>query len=763
MKAQNRKNTFSKMRIAILKKRYLWKDKRGKLVETEGQMYRRVAGAIAAIESAYGATKTQTKAHADKFYRMMRDGKFLPNSPTLMSGGRVGGMLSACFVLPILDSLKEILKTVVNTGLIQKAGGGTGISFDRLRPTGDLVTSSGGRTSGPMSFGGILAETTRAIQQGAHRRGANMGMMSVEHPDILRFIHAKEDLGALNNFNLSVKIPTAWMKKLQSDPNAVHVTVNPRTRKEYVIPHSADAISYTIDDLLPEKKATDDCYTVKEVWDMIVKNAHATGEPGICFIDHINDGNPTPHIGRIEATNPCGEQPLLPYEACNLGSINVAKLVDREGADLDWDSLADTTRLAVRFLDNVIDANHFPIPEIRKVTLGNRKIGLGIMGFADALVLLGIKYDSGRAVEFAGKLASAIQECAHKASEDLANERGCFPNWKGSTWDTKYHRPMRNAACTTIAPTGSISIIGGGCSGGVEPIFSIIYEREALDGQKFWQLNPLVEKLGTDGHWLTASVRDQLAQGIPPREIPEIPRELAEVLVTAHEIASEWHVKIQAAFQKYMDNAVSKTVNLPADATVGDVDKVYRLAFERQCKGITVYRDGCRENQTIVAARRNTELAAPGLDVRPRVRTTEGSTSKFRMGCGTLFVTVNNDEQGLCEVFANLGKAGGCPAQSEATCRAVSVALRCGVKPGVLIEQLKGIRCLSAISRKKGNSDVDVLSCPDAIGRALEQIVGPNPKPTIVSLVGKCPDCGHPMRRDSRCKICDNCGFDKCG
>jgi ribonucleoside-diphosphate reductase alpha chain len=552
------------------------------------------------------------------------------------------------------------------------------------------------------------------------------------------------------------------MRQLKENPDTSHIVINPRTKRRYVIPRSINIGSYTLDDLLPESRAADDCFTVREVWDMIVKNAHATGEPGICFIDRVNESNPTPHVGPIEATNPCGEQPLLPYEACNLGSIAVSKFVAKNRCDLDWDSFAKTIGLVVRFLDDVVDANHYPIPQIEKITLGNRKIGLGIMGFADTLILLGIGYGSEEAAEFAEKLASSIQEHAHLASEELAKERGCFPNWKGSIWDNEHHRPMRNAACTTIAPTGSISIIAE-CSSGIEPVFAFATKRRVLDGQEFIQLHPLIETLGTKEGWLTERVRDRLAHGIPTHEIPEIPGELAEVLVTAHEVAPEWHVRIQAAFQKYTDNAVSKTVNLSADATVDDVNKVYRLAFECGCKGITVYRDGCREDQVMVAAHKDTQPATRGPAVRPRVRTTEGSTTKFRMGCGTLFVTVNNDEHGLCEVFANLGKAGGCPAQSEATCRAVSVALRCGVKPEILIEQLRGIRCLSAISRKKGNSDIDVLSCPDAIARALEQTIGLNREPITVSSISKCPECGYPMRRDSGCNICDNCGYDKCG
>ena len=761
MKIENHKNSFSQMRMAVLKKRYLWKDKLGKVVETETQMYHRVANAIAAIESTHGATKAQVKLWARKFYRMMKNGEFLPNSPTLMNANRKNGMLSACFVLPIEDSIKGIFDTVKNTALIQKAGGGTGFSFDKLRPTGDLVTSSGGTTSGPISFWKVLSETTHAIQQGAFRRGANMGMMGVNHPDIIKFIFAKMNLDVFTNFNISIKVPDDFMKQLQETPNTLHVVINPRTGKRYVIPHSIDIHSYTINDLIPQSQA-DDCFTVGEIWNIIIVNAHATGEPGICFIDHVNKSNPTPTLGKIDATNPCGEQPLLDFEACNLGSLNITKFVNEKRTDLNWNLLAKTVRLAVRFLDNVIDANYFPIPEIRKVTLGNRKIGLGIMGFADTLILLGIRYDSEEAVQFAEKLSSFIQKHAHQASEDLAKKRGCFPNWKGSIWDTKHHKPMRNAACTTIAPTGSISIICGGCSGGIEPIFSITTERIALDGQKFKQINPLVEELGIKEGWLSSRVRKLLKQGVPPKDIPEIPRELAAVLVTAHEIGIESHVRMQAVFQQYTDNAVSKTVNLPGDATIKDVDKIFRLAYQLGCKGVTVYRDNSRENQVLTTAHNGPQSDINTPSPRPRPRKTIGTTIKSKTGCGSLFITLNRDEEGLFEIFTNLGKAGGCPSQSEATARILSVALRSGVGPEVLIEQLKGIRCLSTVARRKSNKDIDVLSCPDAIARAMQDVLGQSYESIETSQINKCPDCSYPLRRESGCNVCDNCGYSKC-
>jgi len=433
-----RKTTSSPFEQSWFKRRYLQKDKNGKVIETPEQMFRRVANTIAEVETRYSATNSQAKTLANKFYELMVNSIFLPNSPTLMNAGRKNGMLSACFVLPVEDSIDGIFDSVKNTAIIQKAGGGTGFCFDKPRPTGDIVASSGGTTSGPISFLGIFSKTTSAIQQGAFRRGANMCMMSLEHPDILNFITAKGDPSAFTNFNLSVKITDGFMEKLQNAPRAPHVVTNPRTKKQYVIPRSIGTRPYTINDLVPtDEKSETDCYTIKDIWEMIVRYAHATGEPGICFIDRINEDNPTPNLGRIEATNPCGEQPLLPYEACNLGSINISKFVFEDKTDLDWTSLAKTIALAVRFLDDVIDANYYPVKEILKITLGNRKIGLGVMGFADTLILLGIRYNSKEAVKFAGKRACFIQKRAHQASEKLAKERGCFPNWKGSIWEKK--------------------------------------------------------------------------------------------------------------------------------------------------------------------------------------------------------------------------------------------------------------------------------------------------------------------------------------
>jgi ribonucleoside-diphosphate reductase alpha chain len=757
------KRVQSRLASDILRRRYLRKDKHGRVVETPKQMFRRVARAVAAAEKNYGASEAEIEALTKRLCELMIQGMFLPNSPTLMNAGRENGMLSACFVLPVPDNLPGIFKSVQDTAMIQKAGGGTGFSFDSLRPTGDLVASSGGTTSGPMSFLKVFCETTRAIQQGSFRRGANMAMMSIEHPDIVKFLQAKNKPGDYENFNFSVKISDCFMEALADRPSEPHVVVNPRTGECFLIPHGIAPATYTIDDLLPAGYAGMPCLTIRDVWVMIVKAAHATGEPGVCFIDRVNEGNPTPALSKITATNPCGEQPLLDYESCNLGSINCAKRVRPDGKDMDWDLLGETTTLTVRFLDNVIDVNHYPIPEIREKTLGNRKIGLGIMGFADALVLLGIRYDSDEAVAFAEKLARFVEEKAHEASEDLAKTRGVFPNHAGSQWDALWGRPMRNATCTTIAPTGSISLIAG-ASSGIEPIYSLAVCRKALDGQEYLEIHPLLEELGRRDGWLNARARSALKEGLPPEKIPGLPKSLAKVLVTAHQVAPEWHVRIQAAFQKHIDNAVSKTVNLPASATIEDVDKVFRMAFELGCKGITVYRDGSRKNQTLSGPASGGSAGMAGISPRSRGRVTKGKTLKFRMGCGTLFVTVNQDEQGLCEVFANLGKAGGCPSQSEATCRVVSAALRSGVAPKVLVEQLRGIRCLSTVLARKTNGDISVLSCPDAIAQAIEEAVGETPDHVeAVNQPPSCDLCGSPTKPEGRCWVCLSCGYSKCG
>ena len=596
------------LRNELLRKRYLLKDARGHLVEIREEVFARVARAVAMAEANYGADTPCVDRLAEDFRTLMSAGAFLPNSPALMNAGRKNGMLSACFVLPVEDSIDGIFRSIWDTALIQKAGGGTGFDFGDLRPTGDRVASSGGTTSGPISFMRVFAEATTAIQQGAFRRGANMAMMPVEHPDILKFITAKSQPGAFQNFNLSVKVTNAFMDRVRHQPEGRHVVANPRDGKKYLLPKDVDIRNYGIEDLVPVGSPKRPCFTVADVWDLIIRSAHARGEPGLCFIDRVNLDNPTPALGRLEATNPCGEQPLLPYESCNLGSINLARFVLVNNAGLDWDRLAWAISMGVRFLDDAVDASYYPIPQVQEITLGNRKIGLGVMGFADALVLLGIRYDSPEAVRFAEKVASFLRQYAHQASEWLAATRGCFPNWAGSTWDMENGRPMRNAACITIAPTGSISILAR-CSSGIEPIFGVVIRRRAL-GKEFVEIHPLVERLGRGQGWLTARVRAALLDGTPTNQIQGFPRRLAELLVTAHEVAPKWHVRVQAAFQQYVDNAVSKTVNLPAKAMVAEVDRIFRLAYELGCKGITVYREGSYEEQTLTAAASSRRTAA---------------------------------------------------------------------------------------------------------------------------------------------------------
>ena len=765
-----RQASSDSLRAQLLQERYLLKDGEGDLAETPRQMLLRVAKAVARAEARYGAGPAEIRGIARRFYRLMGRGLFLPNSPTLMNAGRPRGLLCACFVLGMTDSLQGIFGAVRRAALVQGAGGGTGFDFDALRPAGDLIASTGGRTVGPVGFWHVISRASEAITRGAHRRAANMGMMSVWHPDILAFLAAKQVPGALANFNISVKVTDAFMQTLQRDPDSPHVVVNPRTGRRYLLPLSLEPGSYDLRNLVPAgTRDVGGCYRAGDIWQRIVDCAHATGEPGICFIDRVDRDNPTPALGAIRATNPCGEQPLLDEEACCLGSIDVSKFVRYARRAVDWEALGRVASQAVRFLDDVLDVTYFPVASIREVSLGNRKVGLGVMGLADALVKMGLRYDSQEAIDFTRGLAGFIREAAHRASEGLAGQRGRFANWPGSRWDTDSGRPMRNATCMTIAPTGSISILAG-CSGGIEPIYSLAYRRRALDGREFIQIHPLLARLGRRGRWLSSEVNRKLFAGEPVVRIPGIPAGLAETLVTAHEVDPQWHVRMQAAFQENVDNAVSKTVNLRADAAASDVDKVFRLAFELGCKGITVYRDGSRAGQTFSAsASRSVSGAAdagqdPRISPRPRRRVTAGKTSKFRMGCGTLFVTVNRDEHGMCEVFANLGKAGGCPSQSEATCRAVSAALRSGVEPRHLIEQLRGIRCLSAVRAKQNGDGVDVLSCPDAIAQALEEAVGmaPAPEAQTAEAARLCPDCGLPLRRESRCLVC-SCGYSKCG
>jgi ribonucleoside-diphosphate reductase alpha chain len=605
---------LSENALRVLRARYLKKDESGVLTETPRELFGRVAETIAAAELNYGG-EAQRAAWSARFFDLIVSGRFLPNSPTLMNAGREMGMLSACFVLPVKDSIGEIFDSIKNTALIQKAGGGTGFAFDELRPTGDYIKSSGGTTSGPISFWRAFSEATNAIQQGAFRRGANMGMMYIHHPDILKFLHAKQDLTQFTNYNISVKLTDEWMDSFLQDPDSAHVVRNPRTGRELVIPRDVVIARYDIRSLIPVQRGTDGelraveregaaasgtaadstarslpfgvaVYSKRDIWEIIVRHAHATGEPGVVFIDRINEHNPTPHVGRIEATNPCGEQPLLPYEACNLGSINLSKFVKPTGpcrGEVDWNGLRTTVQEAVRFLDNVIDANVYPLPEIEQMCRANRKIGLGVMGFADALYMLGIRYSSEEGVAWGERFMKFINDEGHACSEQLAGERGSFPNWVGSVWETRDHRPMRNSTVTTVAPTGTISIMAD-CSCGIEPMFSLAFYRNVLKGQEegrkpMLQVNPVFESYAKANDFYSEGLMDQVARDGTLAAVLGVPEDAKRIFVCAHDIEPDWHVRMQAAFQRHCDSSISKTINFPHDASLADVDTIYRQAY----------------------------------------------------------------------------------------------------------------------------------------------------------------------------------------
>jgi ribonucleoside-diphosphate reductase alpha chain len=728
----------------VLVRRYLIRDAKGEPQEEPEDMFWRVAQNIASAEAFYGASEHEIKEMAERFYELMVSLDFLPNSPTLMNAGRQFQQLSACFVLPVDDSLEAIFEAVKNTALIHKSGGGTGFSFSRLRPKDDIVSSTLGVSSGPVSFMEVFDAATDAIKQGGTRRGANMAVLRVDHPDILEFIDAKLEEGRLTNFNLSVAVTDAFMEAVRRDEE--YPLINPRNGQEVR--------------RLP----------APEVFQRIVRNAWASGEPGMIFLDRINRDNPTPALGAIESTNPCGEQPLLPYESCNLGSINLAHMVRGEvlHGEIDWDKLARTVRLAVRFLDNVIDVNRFPLPQIEQMTKGNRKIGLGVMGFADLLILLGIPYDSEQALACAREVMAFIGEHAHAASAELAEQRGVFPNWEQSVWAQRGVR-MRNATCTTIAPTGSISIIAG-VSSGIEPLFAVAFERHVLGGETLIEFHPLFAQLAAARGFDCPELRAAVAQRGRVRGLKEVPLDLQEVFVTAHEIPFAHHVRVQAAFQEFTDNAVSKTINFPHEASVEEVGQAFWLAYELGCKGITVYRDGCRSEQVLTTGRTaEVRQTAAKITPRPRPEVVRGETRVMPTGCGKLYVTINFDEEGRpFEVFGNMGKAGGCAAsQCEAIARMVSQALRSGIAPEHIIKQLRGISCHMPAWEPGGSK---ILSCADAFAKALERSLqaqggqlqlelGEEPTPVGA---GACPECGGALYRVEGCLLCRDCGYSQC-
>ncbi len=724
----------------VLERRYLKKDSKGNVIETPEQMFRRVAKHIAKAEMRYGGDENLVQKMEEIFYEMMTEFKFLPNSPTLMNAGRKLGQLAACFVLPVEDSMEGIFDALKNAALIHKSGGGTGFSFSRLRPKNSRVGTTGGVASGPVSFMKIFNTATEQVKQGGTRRGANMAILRVDHPDIMEFIYCKKNNRELNNFNISVAVTDSFMEAVRKGSN--YDLIDPRNGKK-----------------VGELNA-------REVYEALVQQAWENGDPGIIFLDIINADNPTPEIGEIESTNPCGEQPLLPLEACNLGSINLAKFVKKNGhgSQIDYKGLKEITWYAVRFLDNTIDMSKYPLPEIHEMVKGNRKIGLGVMGFADMLFQLGVPYNSDEALEVAEKVMGFIQKESHLASKELARERGPFENFEKSIFKDRPGEIYRNATVTTIAPTGTLSIIAG-CSSGIEPIFALSFVRKVMDNDKLPEVNPYFEEVAKERGFYSRKLMETIAKKGSIQDIEEIPEDVRKVFVTAHDITPEWHIKIQAVFQKHTDNAVSKTVNLPHNATVEDVRKVYDLAYELGCKGVTIYRDGSKEHQVLSVTREEKEDQTFMRAAKERPETLYGFTTKMVTGYGNLYVTVTEYEGRPFEVFATIGKSGrSTTAKTEAIGRLVSLALRSGVSVEEIVDQLKGIGGEHPVFQKDGL----VLSIPDAIARVLEKrylrAKNENKKAKVEkSLLGEtCPECGETVSFEEGCMTCHFCGFTKC-
>lgn len=745
---------LSKNAITVLERRYLTKDEKGNVIEKPEEMFERVANFIAMADRLYDEDADVDRT-AKKFYDIMINQEFIPNSPTLMNAGKDLGQLSACFVLPIEDSMEGIFDSIKNAALIHKSGGGTGFSFSKLRPKGSTVKSTGGVASGPVSFMRVFNSATEAVKQGGTRRGANMGILRVDHPDIMEFIESKRDLTEITNFNLSVGLTEKFMAAVEKGDNY-----------DLIDPHTKEVVGEL---------------NAKEVFNHIVEMAWNSGEPGIIFLDRINNDNPTPELGEIESTNPCGEQPLLPFESCNLGSINISKMIKEspEGYEVDYDKLGRIVDISVHFLDNVIDMNRYPLKEIEEMSKKTRKIGLGVMGFADLLFYLGIPYNSNEAVNFADELMSFIDKRSKEKSMELAEKRGVFPAYDKSIYKKKGMK-IRNATTTTIAPTGTISIIAG-ASSGIEPLFAISFIRNVMDGDQLLEVHPYFENIAKERNFYSKELMKKIAEEGSIANIEEIPEDVKKVFVTAHDISPFWHIKMQAAFQKHVDNAVSKTVNFRNDATKEEVEEVYKLAYKLACKGVTIYRDGSRDNQVLSTGKKQKKLEDKKIKPRLRPEITQGMTEKVRVGCGNLYITVNYDENGICEVFTNVGRAGGCPSQSEATSRLISIALRSGMKVEEIIGQLKGIRCHSTLRQRATNKAIKVLSCPDAIGKALERAMNTYVEVENSSITeiayeiedeenlnlgidnNKCPDCGATLGHEGGCNICMNCGYSKCG
>ncbi len=773
---------ISQNALRVLEKRYLVKGPDGRAIEKPSDLFRRVAKNIAQGDLAYEPQADLTKTE-ESFYRLMADLRFLPNSPTLMNAGRDLQQLSACFVLPVEDSMESIFETVKQAAIIHKSGGGTGFSFSRLRPKDDVVRTTGGVASGPISFMKVFNHATEAVKQGGTRRGANMGILRVDHPDILDFISCKADTSEVTNFNISVAITDKFMEAYKKGED--YDLISPRSGE-------------------PVRKLS-----AKVVMDKIAQQAWQTGEPGLFFIDPTNRANPTPQIGDMEATNPCGEQPLLPHESCNLGSINLeAHLVEVDGfVRVDWAALEKTVRTSVHFLDNIIDMNNYPIPQIEKITKGNRKIGLGLMGFARMLFKLEIPYNSEKGIDMARTVMGFIHDIARDESTRFAEKRGTYPYWKGSRHEAQGLR-LRNSYLTTIAPTGTISMIAD-TSGGCEPEFSLIWYKNVMDGEHLpYVLSYFIEVAKREGFYSEDLLEKIQNNKGSVQGIDQVPQYWQDVFVTSHGISAESHVRMQAAFQEFSDSAVSKTINLPPEATSESIKEAYLLAFRLGCKGITVYRDGCRPNQVMnvgksdkgkkaapvvkaeapVIKKEKGEEALHTIAPRPRPDLMMGTTTRRRTSCGDLYLTVNRDEDGMpFEAFATMGKAGGCEGSfNEAIGRLISLCMRAGVAPRDIVKQLIGIRC----NKPFGIGPDKVLSCSDAIAKIFNQSLeikvteeryppnngtdgeAENEMETATAVMEEitenqkmafpCPDCGCELIFAEGCEKCYQCNYSRC-
>ena len=782
----------------VLQRRYLSKDREGNVLEDPDGMFRRVAHNLSQSDLLYGESEHDRRDTEQRFYEVMQRLEFLPNSPTLMNAGRELQQLSACFVLPVEDSLESIFTKVKQTALIHKSGGGTGFAFSRLRPEGDVVGSTGGVASGPVSFINAFDAATDVVKQGGTRRGANMGILHVSHPDILSFISSKEDGKHLTNFNISVAVTEDFMQRVRLEQE--YDLINPRTGQ-----------------IVKQLNA-------REVFQRMTELAWRTGDPGIVFLDRINRDNPNPQLGDIESTNPCGEQPLLPYESCNLGSLNLARMVTYTNDDvkIDWDRMAEVITTAVHMLDSVIDMNEYPIPEIAEMSRKTRRIGLGVMGWSDLLIQMGIRYDSDAALQMAEQVMQFIQQQTHRASAELASRREVFPEWSRSVYNRGPNpQPMRNSAPVTIAPTGTISIIAG-ASSGIEPLFALSYVRNVMDNTRLVEGNAYFEAVARHEGFYSSELMEELANSGSLDDL-DVPGWVKDVFRVSHDINPQWHVQMQGAFQTYTDNAVSKTINFPHDATVADVAAAYQGAYDLGCKGITVYRDGSKADQVLSTGSANRATAPESNPVvievpsprvpRERPRQTQGITERVRTGHGNMYVTVNMDNQGQpFEVFGTMGKAGGCDAALlEAVSRLVSLALRAGIDTSEVSQQLSGITCCpawddgtlvrsgpdavaivldritSGVSNESNASDGVQLTLPTgapafggdgpevrpwmppqpnlsthpAVGKANGN-GAPVPQTLSGAYAGRCPECNGGVVSQEGCLTCYSCGWNKC-